>query len=944
MLVVSCALIASSVGLVASDKNGTISKSPNDQRSYRTIILDNALEVVLVSDPETVKSAASLSVGVGLLFDPMTQQGMAHYLEHMLILSTEKYPDTSEYYEFINTNGGKRNASTWMDVTSFMFKIKNAAYDDALDRFAEFFKTPKFHPEYAEKEKKAVHAEWSMRREQDFFGQFKLKRQLMEKHPANRFLIGNLETLSDKENSKLHSETVNFYQKYYSANIMKLAMLSNLDLEEMEKLARKHFSSIINKKIADPVVTAPMPAFGGKRVFYTPNKDVNEIRLDFTIKNNIGKFLNKPNHFINYLIGSQMPGTPAFLLKKMGLISSLSGESTPKEFGNYGNLQINISLTEQGMLKREFIVATLMRYIEMIKDKGVDKKYFKEIQTALSNQFRFLEKTDEFSYVTNLAQNMQDYPIENIIDAPYIYQDFDKTAIKQTLAQLTPDNLLVWYISKKEKTDQQMHFYAGKYRLEPISNNEIASWSIKSKLGLALPEVNQLLPENFELYTKASKKGDVPELTLDQKGVQIWNFPSRYFASQPKGLMQILFNNPSALTDPAAKVMMNIWADMFNLQQSALATEAQIAGMNIDLSASNGLMLDISGFTDKQGKLLANALNKLLVNVTDENFKQAVDRYIREIKNSEKKKAYLQAYYKFLKVIASGGYENETLIAAAEDLSSNDFRKFMEDFLRNNLIRVFSSGNYSQNDIGNLADKIEQVLPDDRRKTNYAKRAYWQPVPGKTLVYRADTGVDDVALMDLYVHPEPGFAAKAAARILSSHYRRAAYDTLRTEEQLAYAIYSRRSSIDNYVTFGLLIQTPVKNIKDMQKRFDDFNLQYAKQLETMSKEEFETLKASTLTTLTEKPKNLSKEVSPLILDWRAERLEFNSRTELIDATEKVTLEDLKDFFNMTVGNKNAARISIQIRGKKFADQPYAVFKNEQVIEKFSDFHSKANHQ
>jgi len=945
VMVAFCGVVmASSVAFASKNATVDVIKSPNDQRLYRAITLPNKLQVVLVSDPETEKSAASLSVGIGLLFDPMTQQGMAHYLEHMLFLGTDKYPGTSEYSEFMTKNGGSSNAYTWMDITNYMFNVKNGAYDEALDRFADFFKTPKLYPEYAEKEKKAVNAEWSMRREMDFFGQFKLKRQLMQNHPANRFLIGNLETLGDKEDSKLHTETVDFYNKYYSANIMKLAMLSSLSLDEMETLARKHFSSIKDKGIADPFVTQPMPAFGGQRVHYKPNKDVKQVRLDFTIKNNMDKFQYKPNYFVTYLIGSEMPGTPAFLLKKMGLISSLSGSSMPNMYGNYGNFQINISLTDEGMLKREFIVATIMQYIDMIRKRGVDKKYYKEIQISLKNQFRFLEKSDEFSYVSSLAQDMQDFPVQNIISASFDYRDFNKDEIEQTLVQLTPDNLLVWYISKGEKTDQEMHFYSGKYRLEPLSKDEVDSWAEKPELALTLPAVNQLLPENFELYTKASKEGDTPALAFDHGGIQIWNFPSHYYSTQPRGSMRVMINNPDALTNPAAEVMLSVWANMFNLQQSALSTEASVAGMNLGLFASNGLTLSVSGFTDKQGVLLESAFNKLVVDVTDENFKQAIDRYVRGIKNSEKQFAYYQVVGKFREIIASGNYDNKILIKQAESLTAAGFKKFMKRLLDNNLIRVFSFGNYSQNDIRNLAEKIEQMLPDDRRVTAYAKTAYWKPVPGKTLVYRGDIPVEDVALIDLYVHPEPGFAAKAAADILSGHYSRIAHNTLRTEEQLAYVVTARRSSIDEYIAFGLLIQTPVKNVKDMQARFDEFNVEYAKEVESLTQEVFEKLKASRLTTLREKPKNLSEEVTPFIMDWARERFDFDSMDKLIAATEKVTLNDVKDFFRKTVGNKDAARISIQLRGKKFADQPFATFENEQVIENLSDFHSKAKYQ
>jgi hypothetical protein len=45
-----------------------IIKSSNDKRDYRGLILHNKLKVLLVSDPTTHKSAASLDVNVGKLF------------------------------------------------------------------------------------------------------------------------------------------------------------------------------------------------------------------------------------------------------------------------------------------------------------------------------------------------------------------------------------------------------------------------------------------------------------------------------------------------------------------------------------------------------------------------------------------------------------------------------------------------------------------------------------------------------------------------------------------------------------------------------------------------------------------------------------------------------------------------------------------------------------
>lgn len=58
------------------------------------------MRVLLVSDPTTERSAASMSVGVGHMSDPDNVPGLAHFLEHMLFLGTEKYPDAVSIFPY----------------------------------------------------------------------------------------------------------------------------------------------------------------------------------------------------------------------------------------------------------------------------------------------------------------------------------------------------------------------------------------------------------------------------------------------------------------------------------------------------------------------------------------------------------------------------------------------------------------------------------------------------------------------------------------------------------------------------------------------------------------------------------------------------------------------------------------------------------------------------
>ena len=79
------------------------------------------MRVILISDNEADQSSAALDVGVGSALDPKSHYGTAHFLEHMLFLGTETYPDEAEYSQYISDNGGHNNAYTSLVNTNYHF-------------------------------------------------------------------------------------------------------------------------------------------------------------------------------------------------------------------------------------------------------------------------------------------------------------------------------------------------------------------------------------------------------------------------------------------------------------------------------------------------------------------------------------------------------------------------------------------------------------------------------------------------------------------------------------------------------------------------------------------------------------------------------------------------------------------------------------------------------
>ncbi len=919
-------------------------KSPNDPREYKTLTLDNEMDVILISDPKTQKSAAALSVDIGWLFDPKSQPGMAHYLEHMLFLGTEKYPTVGEYQQFMAQNGGSNNAFTSYDITNYHFSIKNDAYLEALDRFADFFKTAKLDPKYGDKERNAINAEWSIHRENDNFGIFAVERRLMGDHPANKFFIGNLDTLKDKPDSKLQDELVKFYNTYYSANLMKLVLLSNQPISEMERLAKDYFSDVKNKKHKRFKVTEQLDLnkAAGNVIHFQPNRDSKRIVLQYIINNNTSEYHYKANSYVSHLLGSEMPGAPAQVLRDKGWITSLSAGASPRKYGNYGSFSIHIELTEIGLKHREDIIATVMHYLELVKQKGIDKAYYQELKNIRNNSFQFLEKTEEVGYVTGLASAMQNYNLHEVVSAPYTYGHYNTDKIQEVFNQLVPERLNIWFVGKDEPVDKKLYFYDYQYKVSKISQAMRSSWKKPLHFKIGLPSINDLLPENFDIKNAATY--EKPKLVIDTPTVKTWHYPSQLFKTQPKGILRIWFNSPmESLED---RLLLNLWTQIYNIQNATLFNNASSAGMNINLSANNGVELSLSGFTNKQVLLTQKALATLFtININTKDFTNAVDQYIRSQKSSLNAPVGRQLGNRLGKVVYKNGTKADKLISTMKKLTLNDLNQFINRVASHNQIRIFAFGNYDQTQLNKINLLLQASLPSSHTpSTLLSKNKIILPEPGKTYIYSENIQPADVGLLDLCINPQPTYHNRAAASLLRSHISNKTFRTLRTEEQLAYSVFATSYNLKEFSGLALGIQTPVKNPKDMQTRFDKFKQEYANMLENLTLEEFNNLKTSVLTSLHTPPKNLSEEFSRFTRDWYDENWDFNTRQKVINATEKLTFNDIKQYYKETMLNPNAARLVIQLKGNKFSNEPFASYPKGKEIKNLENFHKNIRYQ
>lgn len=333
----------------------SIEKSESDPRQYQAIKLPNDMTVLLVSDEKAVKSLTAVALPVGALEDPDSQQGLAHYLEHMVLMGSVKYPQSGSMSEFLQKNGGSHNASTTTYRTAFYLEVENSAINEAVDRLADALAEPLLDPKNADRERNAVNAELTMARARDGMRFWQVRAETLNPaHPSSRFMGGNLETLSDKPNSKLQDELIKFYQTHYSGNLMNGVIYSNKSLDELSKLAAETFARIPNKKADIPVTTVPAMTDKekGLMIHLVPALPQKTLQIEFNIDNNVAEFRSKSDAYIGYLISNRSSGTLATWLQDQGLAESISAFSEPYIDRNQGSFTIYVALTDKGLAQK----------------------------------------------------------------------------------------------------------------------------------------------------------------------------------------------------------------------------------------------------------------------------------------------------------------------------------------------------------------------------------------------------------------------------------------------------------------------------------------------------------------------------------------------------------------------------------------------------------------
>lgn len=904
----------------------TIRKSEKDNRQYQAIRLDNGMTVLLVSDPQAVKSLSALVVPVGSLEDPNDHLGLAHYLEHMTLMGSKKYPEPDSLSEFLKKHGGSHNASTATYRIAFYLEVENDALEGAVDRLSDAIAEPNLAPEYAERERNAVNAELTLARARDGMRMAQVSAETINPaHPGSRFSGGNLETLRDKPGSKLLDALVAFRDKYYSANLMKAVIYSNKPLPELAKIAVETYGRVPNKNIERPVIDVPVvtDAQKGIVIHYVPALPRKVVRVEFRIDNNSDKFRSKTDELIGYLIGNRSNNTLSDWLQKQGLADSIRADSDPLVNGNSGVFAISVSLTDKGLAQRDEVVAAIFSYLNKLRENGVDKSYFDELAHVLDLDFRYPSITRDMDYVEWLADTMLRVPVEHTLDAVNIADQFDPAAIKSRLEMMTPQNARVWYISPKEPHNKTAYFVEAPYQVDKITTQVFDTWQKKAAaIKLTLPQLNPYIPDDFTLV-KPDKTYAHPELLVKEPGLRVLYMPSHYFASEPKADVTMVLRNPQAMDSAKNQVLFALNDYLAGIALDELSNQASIGGIGFSTNANSGLMVNANGYTQRLPQLFEALLKGYFsYTPTQEQLDQAKSWYAQMMDSADKGKAYDQAIMPVQMVSQVPYFQRETRRALLPALTIKDVLDYREVLKTNAKPEFLVLGNMSPGQAKELAHNVQSQLTT---KGNEWCRNKDVLVDSKHLaMFEKTGGSTDSALAAVYV--PKGFdetVSTAYSSMLGQIIQPWFYNQLRTQEQLGYAVFAFPMSVGRQWGIGFLLQSNDKQPAYLYQRFKAFYPTAEKKLREMSAEDFAQMQQGMISEIMQAPQTLSQEASQLSKDFDRGNLDFDSRDKVVAEIKKLTPQKLADFFHQAVIEPQGIAVLSQVSGSHNGKSDYA---------------------
>lgn len=390
-----------------------IETSITDKRNVKGFELENKIKVVFISDPNINISSCSIAVGAGYLHDDYP--GTAHFLEHLLFMGSEKYPEQNIYHSYIQINSGEDNAYTADNMTCYYLALESSFLKKGIEMLSWFFRAPLLNESHIASEMEIIDSEhnknilsdsWIM---DDIFKNF-----IKENSKYKKFGTGNLKSL----NKISKKDIFDFYNKYYTTDNLYICVVDSKNIDQMVNDYLDYFISIPTKITnQNRFEKNKLELIKQNLIFFNTSSDylfVNYYLILDAVETNLIEY--QLIQFINYLIGTEYPNSLAYYLKEKDIVKNIS--SNIEYFYDYStNINIQMIMVDSSYIKILQSYYLVLELLSLIKNLPEEKfinlwENYKKINTLM---LLFDSNNNSVSVSNTVVENMIKGNIEDCI-------------------------------------------------------------------------------------------------------------------------------------------------------------------------------------------------------------------------------------------------------------------------------------------------------------------------------------------------------------------------------------------------------------------------------------------------------------------------------------------------------------------------------------------------
>uniref|UniRef100_A0A4W6E603 Nardilysin convertase n=1 Tax=Lates calcarifer TaxID=8187 RepID=A0A4W6E603_LATCA len=828
--------------------------------------------------PECFDSAAALCVGVGSFSDPSDLPGLAHFLEHMVFMGSEKYPSENGFDAFLKKHGGSDNASTDCERTIFQFDVQRKSFKEALDRWAQFFICPLMIRDAIDREVEAVDSEYQLAKPSDSHRKEMLFGSLAKPgHPMGKFCWGNAQTLKQEPKKKkinVYKRLRAFWKKHYSAHYMTLAVQSKV----------------------------------------VPVRKVHALNITWALPPQEKYYRVKPLHYISWLIGHEGTGSILSVLRRKCWALALFGGNSETGFDQnttYSIFSISITLTDEGFqnfyqVKKSHSLFYLP-FVFLI---------YEEIQKIEANEFHYQEQIDPIEYVEDICENMQLFPKEDFLTGDQLMFEFSPEVISAALSLLTPEkaNLMLLSPEHEGQCPLKEKWFGTQYSMEDIQQEWMQRWIGHLELNndLHLPAENRFIATDFTLKPSDCPDAEFPVRIADSDRGCLWYKKDNKFKI-PKGEVR-------ACVCARAVVLFDLLVNILGHNLAEPAYEAEVAQLEYKLVAGeHGLVIKVKGFNHKLSLLFHLIIDHLAdFSASPDVFSMFSEQLKKTYFNILIKPEKLGKDVRLLILEHSRWSMVEKYQALTAGLTSNELMEFSRSFRAELYAEGLVQGNFCSTESVQFLQYVTDKLQFSKLPAEVPVMFRVVELPLKHHICKVKSLNKGDANSEVTVYYQSGPKAlreHTLMELLVMHMEEPCFDFLRTKETLGYHVYPTCRNTSGVLGFSVTVETQATkfNTELVELKIEEFLASFGEKLNALTEEAFNT-QVTALVKLKEcEDTHLGEEVDRNWAEVVTQQYVFDRLNREIEALKQMSRAELVSWFQEHRG-QNSRKLSVHVVG------------------------------